>query len=82
MRSWHWQMLSFQASKRPLKTDKQREKTVIREEFFLNFVSSEFARMCCKFNASFPPILNMKRQKQIFFDVHIKERWHEAYQNC
>lgn len=38
--------------------------------------------MCCKFNASFPPILNMKRQKQIFFDVHIKERWHEGYQNC
>lgn len=24
----------------------------------------------------------MKRQKQIFFDVHIKERWHEGYQNC
>lgn len=68
MRSWHSQMLSFQAAERALKTDKQRAKTVIpRGNFYL--ASSEFARMCCKFNACFPPILNMKRQKQIFFDA-------------
>lgn len=58
MRSWHSQMLSFQASDRPLKQIHRGRRLLFREEISIMHPLG-FARMCCKFYASFPPILNM-----------------------
>lgn len=60
MRSWHSQMLSFQASERPLKQINRGKRLLLREEIYIMHTLG-FARMRCKFYASFPPILNRLR---------------------